>query len=161
MEGVERSDPGSCESEICRWPNEPRARRSAVEVPCLCGTGCGRGVSIGGASYESELERGRRALSSWPRTRRTLYAVEACCLLLWFDRFDFYYHWLWVPHTVGTDTCYSRSPPLPTRLAELPAHRYGTSNKLRLQVRLIEEGGRQSTGITSKQHANIPNAYFF
>jgi hypothetical protein len=41
------------------------------------------------ASYEADLVRGRGVLS-----------------LLWFNRFVFYYHWLWVPHTVGTDTRY-------------------------------------------------------
>jgi hypothetical protein len=38
------------------------------------------------ASYESDLVRGRGVLS-----------------LLWFNRFVFYYRWLWVPHTIGTD----------------------------------------------------------
>jgi hypothetical protein len=83
IEWVERTDPGSCESEICRWPNEPRSSRNAVEVPYCMGLvwdGHGRGILVGGASYESELERGRDVPSSWPRVRRTLYAVEVRCL---------------------------------------------------------------------------------
>jgi hypothetical protein len=80
----------SCESE--------RGRGAS-----LYRTGRGRGIPVGGASYESELERGRGAPSSWPRTRRIRYAVEAGCLLLWLNHFVFYYRWLWVPHTVGTD----------------------------------------------------------
>jgi hypothetical protein len=55
----------------------------------LYGTGRGRGVPVGGASYESELERGRGTPSSWPRTRRTRYVVEAGCLLLWLNHFCF------------------------------------------------------------------------
>jgi hypothetical protein len=80
----------SCESE--------RGRGAS-----LYGTGRGRDVPVGGASYESELERGRGTPSSWPRTRRTRYAIEAGYLLLWLNRFDFYYRWLWIPYTVGTN----------------------------------------------------------
>jgi hypothetical protein len=54
-----------------------------------CGTRRGRGVPVEGASYESEPERDRGTPSSWPRTRRTWYAVEAGCLLLWLSRFVF------------------------------------------------------------------------
>jgi hypothetical protein len=54
------------------------------------GIGRGRGVPVGGASYESEMERGRGVPLSLPRTRRTLCVVEVCCLLLWFNRFVFY-----------------------------------------------------------------------
>jgi hypothetical protein len=70
----------------------------------LYGTGRGRGVTVGGASYESELERGRGTPSSWPRTRRTQYAVEAGCLLLWFNRFVLLLSLVVGTHSVGTDT---------------------------------------------------------
>jgi hypothetical protein len=81
----------SCESERSRGA-------------LLYGTGHGRGVPIGGASYESELERSRGTPSSWSRTRRTRYAVEAGCLLLWFNHFVFFIIvGCGYPHTVGTD----------------------------------------------------------
>jgi hypothetical protein len=85
------------------WADEPRAGRSTVEVSCCTGWGaveapCRTGLvrveagarsrrPVERASYESETERGRGALSSGPRTRRTGYAVEAGCLLLWFQSF--------------------------------------------------------------------------
>jgi hypothetical protein len=55
---------------------EPRAGRSAVEVPC--GTGWGAvEAPVERASYESEPGRGRGAPSSGPRTSRSRGAVEA------------------------------------------------------------------------------------
>jgi hypothetical protein len=80
----------------------PLAERASCESErgrgaSLYGSGRGRGVPVGGASYESELERGRGTPSSWPRMRRTRYAIEAGCLLLWLNHFVFYYCWLWVP----------------------------------------------------------------
>jgi hypothetical protein len=61
----------SCESEHSRGASlyGPCMRRGAVEA-----------FPSGGASYESELERGRDVPSSWPRTRQILYAVEVRCL---------------------------------------------------------------------------------
>jgi hypothetical protein len=77
-------------------------KRASCESECgrgalSCGTGPGRGIPVKGASYESEPERGRGTLSSWTRMRRTRYAVEAGCLLLWLSHFVFYYRWMWVP----------------------------------------------------------------
>jgi hypothetical protein len=59
-EGVERSDPGSRESEFFRWANEPRASRNVVEVPCRAGRGAVE-------AFPSRV----------PRTSRSQSAVEA------------------------------------------------------------------------------------
>jgi hypothetical protein len=96
----------------------PVAERASCESErgrgaLLYETGRGRGSPVVGASYESELERGRGTPSSWPRTRRTRYAVEVGCLLLWLNYFVFYYRWLWVPHVVGTDSYGDAYLPIP------------------------------------------------
>jgi hypothetical protein len=67
------------------------------------GTGRGRGVPVGGASYESESERGRDVPSSLPRTSRTLYAVEVSCLCCGSIVLFFIIVGCGYPHTVGTD----------------------------------------------------------
>jgi hypothetical protein len=97
IEWVERSDPGSCKSEFCRWPNEPRASRSVVEAPCCTGRGAVEALPSGVPRTSrswSAVEALRRAglVRDGPSTR-SRRAAFCCGLIVLF----FYYRWLWVP----------------------------------------------------------------